>query len=78
MKQNNVEMVSNTASHTETSAETMARCVSYFKDRLHRETQTSSYKSYFRNQYDKIELTDYANKLIDKAYNKNLRGKSTQ
>ena len=78
MRQNNIQMVSNTASQTETSAETMARCVSYFKDRLHRETQTESYKSYFLNQYDKIELTDYANKLIDKAYNKNLRGKSKQ
>jgi|TARA_Y100000289_G_scaffold37114_1_gene36583 hypothetical protein len=68
------------SSQTETSAETMSRCVSYFKDRLHEETQKSSYKQYWRDKYDKIELTDYANKLIDKYDNNvyKLKGKSKQ
>ena len=63
---------------TETSAENMSRCVSYFKDRLHEETQKDSYKQYWRDKYDKIELTDYANKLIDKSDNNCLKGKSKQ
>lgn len=63
-------------SNGETSAESMARCVKYFKDRLHEETNTDSYKEYWLNKYDKIKLTDYANYLIDKK--ELLKGKSKQ
>jgi hypothetical protein len=53
----------------ETSAETMSNCVKYFKERLHQETETNAFRSYYaeKKKYDKIELTDYANYLIDKA-----------
>lgn len=60
--------MANTQSPHETSAETMSRCVKYFKERLHQETQTENFKDYFENQqFDKIKLTDYANYLIDKV-----------
>ena len=56
----------------ETSAESMARCVKYFTERLQQETKTESFKAYYKEKrnYDKIELTDYANSLIDKIENR--------
>ena len=59
--------------NSETSAETMSRCVKYFKERLDQETKTNSYRQYYaeKRNYDKIELTDYANYLINKSENKN-------
>ena len=50
----------------------MARCVKYFTERLQQETKTESFKAYYKEKrnYDKIELTDYANSLIDKIENR--------
>tara|TARA_B100002019_G_scaffold221527_1_gene194379 strand:+ start:224 stop:418 length:195 start_codon:yes stop_codon:yes gene_type:complete len=62
----------NHSPNNETSAETMSRCVKYFKERLDQETKTNSYQQYYadKRNYDKIVLTDYANHLINKVYNK--------
>lgn len=61
----------NHSPNSETSAETMSRCVKYFKERLDQETKTNSYQQYYaeKRNYDKIVLTDYANYLINKSEN---------